>query len=64
MIATEHVEPSTENETTSESMTHHTVECDWCGKVVHDEAAYPRVQRAADGLETVYLCATCEFGGD
>jgi hypothetical protein len=31
---------------------------------VHDEAAYPRVQRAAGGLETVYLCATCEFGGD
>jgi ribosomal protein S26 len=40
------------------------VECDWCGRTVQREAAYERVQRADDEVETAYLCASCELGGD
>jgi hypothetical protein len=40
------------------------LECDWCGRAVRRETAFERVQRGADGVETVLLCAECELGAD
>jgi hypothetical protein len=40
-------------------------ECDRCGKALSREAALERVQPAADDDgEPVFLCTSCELGGD
>lgn len=65
MITINSSEPSRlESSVSQASASSAVVECDWCGRHVRRDAAFERVQRADDEVEVVFLCATCEFGGD